>query len=105
MTYSKKYIVNPTPSFEKNMEEIYNYIFFKLKEPNIANKLYKLVIKEISSLQYSPERYSRVLYNKNRNIRKLLVKKYIIIYEVDNNTGQVFILHIFHSSQNYLNKI
>ena len=94
-----------SPNAKEELEGIHFYIKYYLKEKNIADKIVKNILNQVLNLQYSPERYSRILYNKNRNIRRLLVKKYVIIYEVDNNTGQVFILHIFHSSQNYLNKI
>ncbi len=68
---------------------------------NIKNK------NKILSLQYLPERYSRIFKSKfkNRNLRKLLINNFVIIYEVRNDTYQIFILHIFNKYQNYLNKL
>lgn len=88
MTYNDKYIIRQTSSFEKELEKIYLYITFRLKEPKIAKKIFRKVKKEIYSLQYSPERYTKIFNDKNtnRNIRRMLVNKYLIIYEVDNNT-------------------
>ena len=103
-----KYIINITSHFSEELENIYYYIYFYLNSPKAANRLYNKVKNEILSLRNSPERYSKV-YDirdiKNDNIRKLLVSNYIIIYQVDNIKKQVFILHIFHGSQNYFNKI
>lgn len=88
MIYMNKYIVKTTPSFEKELKNIYKHLSFKLKEPMIANKFYNKVIKEISSLQYFPERYTKIssYINQIRNLRKLLVDRYVVIYEVNHNT-------------------
>lgn len=41
MTFSaKKYSLVQTPSFEKELNEILNYISFKLNEPNTSKKFY-----------------------------------------------------------------
>jgi len=105
MTLIDKYTILLTWTFEKEFEEILIYIKYKLKEPKIAKKIYKKVISEINSLQFMPERYKRVQIksDKAQNIRKMIINNYVIIYEVDNNYGQVFILHIFHTFQNYTN--
>ena len=73
----------------------------------IANEKYKKIRNKILSLQYLPERYSRIFKSKfkNRNLRKLLINNFVIIYEVRNDTYQIFILHIFNKYQNYLNKL
>lgn len=88
MIYIKRYIINQTPSFEKELESIYKYLAFKLKEPLTAKNFYNKIIKEIYSLQHFPERYMKIssYKNKNRNIRRLPINQYIIIYEVNNNT-------------------
>lgn len=88
MTYTNKYIIQPTPSFEKELENIYNYIVYKLKEPSTAKNFYTQVTVEIYSLQYFPERYMKIpIYkNKKRNLRRLPFNKYAIIYEVDTKT-------------------
>ena len=67
----------------------------------------KKIRNKILSLQYLPERYSRIFKSKfkNRNLRKLLINNFVIIYEVRNDTYQIFILHIFNKYQNYLNKL
>ena len=88
MIYINKYIIRPSPSFEKELQKIYKHISFKLKEPITANNFYNKVVKEIYSLQHFPERYLKIssYKNKNRNIRRMPINQYIVIYEVDNNT-------------------
>lgn len=37
------------------------------------------------------------------NFHKLIVSNYISIYEINDISNEVLILHIFHNTQNYLN--
>lgn len=93
MTYSKQYTVLPTATFKEELEEIIYYLKYKLKEPIIAKKFYKIVIKKINSLEFMPERYNKIeqVYGKTRNLRKTSLGNYIIIYEVNNTrTGFYF---------------
>ena len=102
-----KYNIKTTKAFEEELLDIYRYIADNLQEPKIANEKYKKIKNKILSLQYLPERYSRIFKSKfkNRNLRKLLINNFVIIYEVRNDTYQIFILHIFNKNQNYLNKL
>ena len=102
-----KYNIKTTKAFEEELLDIYSYIVDYLQEPKIANEKYKKIRNKILSLQYLPERYSRIFKSKfkNRNLRKLLINNFIIIYEVKNDTNEVFILHIFYKKQNYLNQL
>lgn len=92
MIYINKYIIKPTSSFENDLQKLYKYIAFNLKEPLTAKKFYSKVIKQIYSLQYYPEKYIKIsnCKNKSRNLRRLLIDKYVIIYEVNNSTRTSF---------------
>lgn len=87
MTYIK-YTVNLTPSFENELINIYKYLRFTLNLPNSAQEFYDSIIKKLYSLSQNPERFSKVFgyKTKNINLRKLQIKNYVIIYEVNNNT-------------------
>ena len=87
MTYINKYIIKLSPSFENELNNIYRYILFELKEPMIASKLYDKIKNTILSLECFPERYMKIsdFNHKDRNMRKLIIEKYIIIYEVNKN--------------------
>lgn len=87
--FAKKYLVIQTPSFEKELNQILNYIAFKLNEPITSKKFYNDLLTKIYSLQYFPERYTKINY-KNKVLRKLPIHKYIVIYEVDNYTRASF---------------
>ena len=95
MVYSKKYIIKLAPTFEKDLEKIYEYIAFNLQEPHIAKKLYNKIIQKLYSLQYFPERFVKIFNHKNQNLRRLLINNYAVIYEVDNNTRTSFYITYF----------
>lgn len=107
MVLINRYTILPTASFKKELNEIVYYLKNKLKEPKMAKRFYKNVIKNMNSLNFMPERYKRIedVYNRKKNLRRMLVNNYVIIYEVKKDTSQVFILHIFHGNQNYLEKL
>ena len=79
-----------------------HYIIYILQEDRIANNLYNKILEQIYSLEYFPNRYSRI---QDTELRKLLIENYIIVYYVYNSKQEIYILHIFHKSQNYLNLI
>ncbi len=102
-----KFRLHITSQFNDEFDKMYNYIKFSLHSPRAADKFYFKIKKSILSLNHFPERFpvlSNNFYLKN-NIRKMVVYKFIIIYEVQNNSKEVFILHIFHGSRDYLNKL
>lgn len=85
MTYIEQYNIHPTTTFKEEVKEIYRYLAITLKEPSIANNLYKKIIKKIDTLKFLPER-CRSIDSFNKNIRKLLVDNYIIIFEIQKDT-------------------
>ena len=99
---TNKYNIIWSLESKNELKYILYYFKFNLKETNIANKIYKKILDSIDILEYFPEGYPKLFFN-NISYRKLFIYKYVIIYEVNTNTKEVFILHIFHNTQNYLN--
>ena len=99
-----KYKVIWSPKFIRKLDNILAYISFDLKEPMVAKNFYNKVLKCLATIEYFPEIHSKFYIN-NIIHRKIIIKNYIIIYKVDSNSKQIFILNIFHSSQNYFNKL
>ena len=105
----KKYKIIFTKQFKLELNEFLYKSSSQLKRSLISDKFYSKIMKSLILLQIFPERYAKI-YNPSigkyhSNLRKLLIDKYIIIYKVHSNTNEVFILHIFHSKQNYFNKL
>lgn len=99
-----EYSINLTSQFKGEFKKIHNYIFFSLCSPKAATNLYLKIKNSILSLNLFPERYPKISIIKStkRNLRKIIIGNYIIIYEVDNINYQVFVLHIFHCKQDYI---
>lgn len=92
MTLNNNFTVFPTATFKKEFLNIFNYIKYNLKEPLTADRFYKTVLQEISTLNFMPERYIRIFYpgSKNKNLRKFTIDNYVIIYEVVYRTRASF---------------
>lgn len=102
------YTIHLSPQFKRELDEIYYYLYYHLYSPQAANNFYSKVQLFISHLDIFPERYSRVhpsSKSKYYNLRKMPVNNYIIIYEINTNSHEIFIMHIFNGKQNYLNKL
>lgn len=87
-----KYKIIWSPKAYKDLQNIYKYIVYNLEEKNIANNITDKIFNLISGLKYLPERYIKIFdYNdETKNLRKLVVDNYIVIYEVNNNTRASF---------------
>ena len=104
MTLINKYKIIWSPNAHYELQNIKYYIKNYLKEKNTAKNIVRKILSSISKLSYFPEKYAKIqIYNKNNNVRKMSVANYLVIYEDDNISHKVFILHIYHSSQNYFN--
>ena len=91
---NKMYIIKTTGTFEKEFNNIIYYISKVLKEKEIAKKFYIRVKESIQSLDYNPEKFQKI--DKNSEIRRMIIKNFIILYSVDNISREVSILHIFN---------
>lgn len=91
-----------SPKAYDDLQNIYTYIAYHLKEKHVANNLIKKILNSISNLNYSPERYIK-LYKSNpkaKNLRKLQVNNYVVIYEVKHNTrASIYFAHISQQSK------
>lgn len=67
------------------MQNIHFYIEYYFKEKNTASKIVNKILNSILSLSYLPEKYVKLeSWNDNtKNVRKMKVNNYIIIYEVN----------------------
>ena len=93
-----------SPSFKKELDNILYYISNVLQEPKIAKKLFLNITTQISKLKYFAEINSNFFIH-NIELKKLIIKKYVVIYQINPENKQVYILHIFHGNQNYFNQI
>lgn len=90
---NKKYQIKLRNKFKDELDQIYFYLSKILKEPSIANNFHKKVYKTISTLSYFPERYQKISVTKN--IRRIPINGYIILYSVNHDTRSSFYFYIF----------
>lgn len=69
---------------------------------NISNKIKQNILYRISDLSYMPRKYQLIRKDANTEIRRMIVKNYIIIYQVNNEIETVIIINIFYVKRNYL---
>lgn len=99
----KEYRIILQPQF---LEELDSILYFFRNTYTDKRKLYTEIRNTVFSLSIFPERYTIIDNNlKAADIRKLPINKFIVIYQVDNEKGEVYILHIFSEKQNYSNQI
>lgn len=103
----EKYKIIWSPEALTDLDISVRYLLYNLKEPDTARNLYNKIITSISRLTHLPERNPDLLYYgiSDRHSRRLRVENYIILYDIDIFKRDIYILHIFHSKQNYLNLI
>lgn len=85
------------------LDEIYGYISFSLKEPNSAATLIDEIERSILSLRQMPYLFPERmigLYAK-KGYRQLLVKNYLVIYRIDESLKQVIILTVRYVKSNF----
>lgn len=88
---------------EKNLEEIFEYIFYTLSAPISAKRLLKEIDDNIVKLKTFPY-MCKALENKeieSYQYRKLIVKDFIIIYSVDEENKIVHLVRAFYGASNY----
>jgi toxin ParE1/3/4 len=93
-----KYKVVLTNQADTDLRDLYEYIAFILLEPETAAKQLERIEKVILSLDEMPERFP-VLDKEpwySREIRKLIVDNFIVLYIAEIKYGKVTIIRIMY---------
>ena len=80
----------------QDLANIYSYILINSLEPSIAGNLVKEIKNAIESLNILPLRHEQLetSVTEFKDIRKLLVKNYIVLYQVNKDIKTVQIVRI-----------
>lgn len=102
-----KYIVQMSIKAKKDIQSIVDYMRYELMEPSIARKYEKLIKEEIQRLEYSPQKYAAISSDnvKINNIRKLVVKNYIVFYRINEEENIVNIVRVLYGRTDWKNKL
>lgn len=87
---------------KNDIVNIYNYIKINLMSPDSAINTVRKIEESIIDLNFMPERYELLVLDgaDYKNIRKLIVKNYMVIYRVIKRDYRVEILRGFYSKRN-----
>ena len=97
----KEYNIEMTNPAQQDLLSIVLYIRDVLREPNIAHGIFQTIREEIQELRHMPERYP--LWEdepwRSQGLRKMLVKKYVVLYFVERQRQTVQIVRIFYGGR------
>lgn len=97
------YRVKMLPKVARDLDEIYLYIASKFNNINAANRIIDAIEEGILSLSQLPHRGSIRKTGKYANIgyRQLFIKKYTIIYRVNEQEKNVIIVTVRYSPSQF----
>lgn len=81
----------------RDLEAIHEYISSELKSPRTSKKLTNELINEIYSLDEFPNRYPYHRSRKFKDLRKMVVKNYLVFYRVNEKDKSVMVYRIVYS--------
>lgn len=98
-----KYKIKFSKDARNDYFNIIRYIKYKLFEPDIANNYAKMVKEEINKLEYTTQSFAIIPNDtiKYNNIRKLIIKNYIVFYRVNESDKMVNIERILYGASNW----
>lgn len=97
------YKIIRTDAFQRNLDAAIGYLVLSLENKPAAAAL----LEEIEKTYDGLERMSMVCeacrdpYLKERGYRKAVIRNYIMVYTVDEDTKTVSIMRLFHGRQDY----
>lgn len=99
-----KYKIQFSKNAKDDLDEIYIYIKYKLKEPNIAKKIVKEIRDGIFKLIDFPKVNLLIDDNiiKKMELRRIIIKNYIVFYKVEDLDKEIQIVRILHIKQNWM---
>ena len=101
---TSRYEVIIVPSAIREIDRTYEYISKYLYAERAAEKLMKQIEIEIKRLKYFPRINPEI--NKSddlqRRYRRILVKKFVILYTIEESSKTIYISHMYYSGRNYL---
>lgn len=99
-SYNLRYTKAATKDLEKIMDYLAGY-----GNPNIMINLQKEIDRKTASVIFQPYINMAVLKLHGYDFRRIIIKGYIFIYYIDEDSKDVLIFRIFHELEDYENKL
>lgn len=97
--YNLRYTKAATKDLEKIMDYLADY-----GNPNIIINFQNEIDRKTDSVMFQPYINMVVFHLQGYDFRRIVIKGYIFIYYVDEDSKDVFIFRIFHELEDYENK-
>ncbi len=104
---NNQYTINITPLAKRDIASILDYIEFVLHNKTAAKKQHEAFLKTFDYLQSTPYIYPLLqnIFVTESNIRKAVVNRYIIFFEINEELKTISIFRVLYESRNYTNLI
>ena len=101
---TKEYKIIITPTAQREMIKIYEYIMDELYNIKASYNLMNLVEDAILELKFQPYVYAKIekIDELDREYRRITIKNYVILYTIDETENVVYIAHMYYIRKNYL---
>lgn len=97
------YKIIKTDAFQRDLDAAIGYLVLSLENKPAAATLLGEIEKTYDGLEQMPLMYEACQdpHLKERGYRKAVIRNYIMVYTVDENTKTVSIMRFFHGRQDY----
>ncbi|HOO26452.1 MAG TPA: type II toxin-antitoxin system RelE/ParE family toxin [Clostridiales bacterium] len=96
-----------TEQAEQDLRNVFEYIAFSLREPEIAKKQTKRIMDRISSLKNMPFRCRLYEHEpwKSKGLRVAVADNYLVLYLPDETEKTVAIIRIMYGARNIVEQL
>lgn len=97
------YNVLVTDSADLELDEILSYISAQLQNPSAATAFANEVLSVYEALEHTPYMYE-LAHDARLHLmgyHKVVIKNYIMLYRIDEDAKDVYILHFFYGARQY----
>ena len=96
------YEVNFTKTFNRDLNKIQDYISDEIGNPESAKRIVDSIMTKGYSLKLFPKALPIRIHTRNMDLRFTFVRRYTIVYFVDQKNRTVHLYRVLYSHQNIL---
>ena len=102
---TSNYKIIITPTAYKEINKIYDYISEELYANKAAKDLMGQVEKKVQNLKYAPKIHKEIekIDEVKRKYRRIVIKNFVILYTINEQTKTVYVSHMYYGKRNYTN--
>ena len=94
-----KYVYKISQSANRDIDNMYDYFAYELENKLLAQRLMFSIMDALENLEYFPKMCS--VY-KGKYRKCVVSKRVIAIYSINEQSREIFVERVFHTSQNYI---